>query len=145
MSFFPVISTHDCEGFAVLFNYPPNNWQRVVCKQRALGVCWASQGLWHSVKLANLAFGASVRISTSDLVNIVPDGCTPFLFLSDNDPPEVSEALPNRFAPSTVPNWRGCLGLIGKEDISFELLNRASKMDPENSVIQELLSKFVLN
>ena len=35
--------------------------------------------------------------------------------------------------------------LIGKEDISFELLNRASKMDPENSVIQELLSKFVLN
>jgi hypothetical protein len=35
--------------------------------------------------------------------------------------------------------------LVGKEDISFELLNRASKMDPESTVIQELLSKFVLN
>jgi hypothetical protein len=35
--------------------------------------------------------------------------------------------------------------LVGKEDISLELLTRASKMDPENLVIQELLSKFVLN
>jgi HAMP domain-containing protein/tetratricopeptide (TPR) repeat protein len=35
--------------------------------------------------------------------------------------------------------------LVGKEDISLELLTRASKMDPENLVIQDLLSKFVLN
>jgi predicted Zn-dependent protease len=35
--------------------------------------------------------------------------------------------------------------LVGKEDISLELLTRAAKMDPENSVIQDLLSKFVVN
>jgi HAMP domain-containing protein len=35
--------------------------------------------------------------------------------------------------------------LVGKEDISIELLTRASKMDPENNLIQDLLSKYVLN
>jgi hypothetical protein len=112
MSFYPILDSPECTGFTVLYNYPPNNWQKIFGRERALYVCWAETDLWHSKKLAMVPFGESIRITRLALESVVPTECTPFLFLTEEDPPAISESLPSRFSPSTIPNWRGTLGLM---------------------------------
>jgi len=112
MSFYPLLSAPGLTGRTTLYNFPPNNWEYSCKKSRFVNLTWAQDGVWRSVTLGELAFGALQVYTRADVAAYVPEDALPMLSLASYPFPEVKKSLPRGMYGTTTPNWRGTLGLV---------------------------------
>lgn len=112
MSFYPLLAAPGCTGQTTLCNYPPNNWEDTRKEVRCANLTWAQDGVWHSVKLGELNFGAMQAYTLADVAEYVPDGALPLLSLASTSFTLCSESLPAVMHGTNMPNWRATLGLV---------------------------------
>jgi hypothetical protein len=112
MSFYPILSAPGCTGYTTLYNFPPNNWEDTRKESRYVNLTWAQDGVWRSVALGELAFGAMQAYTRADLSAHVPEDALPLLSLTASPFPECSESLPAAIHSTTTPNWRATVGLM---------------------------------
>lgn len=112
MSYFPILTAPDCQGWTTLCNFSPNNWEVIDKTDKYLNVTWAENGVWHSRNLCKLKSDELRTITISELEGIVPDDALPLLSLSLNELPETSDVLPSiDIFRTNLPAWRATLGL----------------------------------
>ena len=120
LSFFPILHAPGCTGITMLCNFPPNNWEDVTSKTRLVNLTWNQGGIWHSITIDDLAFGAMRSYSRFDIPSRVPQDALPLLSLSSHLLPSLSESLPWTMSGTSVPNWRATLSLSsGKTSTSY--------------------------
>ena len=112
MSYYPILTAPGCAGQTTLYNFPPNTWENVSKDCRLINLTWAQDGIWRSVTLGELAFGAMQAFTSGDVTSHVPDGTLPLLSLASSAFPEHSESLPTVMHGTNMPNWRATLGLV---------------------------------
>lgn len=112
MSFYPILSAPSCTGQTTLYNFPPNNWEDRRKERRFVNLTWAQDGVWRSVTLGELAFGAMQAYTRADLAVHMPEDALPLLSLASTPFPERSESLPTGMDGTNMPNWRATLGLV---------------------------------
>jgi hypothetical protein len=112
MSFYPVLWAPGCMGQTTLYNFPPNNWEDIRKESRYVNLTWAQDGVWRSVTLGELAFGAMQAYTRVDLAAYVPEDALPLLSLASSPFPAFSQSLPTPMQGTITPNWRATLGLV---------------------------------
>lgn len=112
MSYYPILKAPGCAGQTTLYNFPPNNWEDIRKDCRLVNLTWAEDGIWRSVTLGELAFGAMQVYTMADMSAYVPEDALPLLSLASSPFPECSESLPSPMHGTTMPNWRATLGLV---------------------------------
>jgi hypothetical protein len=111
MSFYPLLKAPGCSGKTTLCNFPPNNWEDIRKESRCVNLTWAHNGVWRSVKLGELAFGAMQEFTYVDVAAHVPEGTLPLLSLAPSPFPEYSNSLPAGIHGTATPSWRAALCL----------------------------------
>jgi len=112
MSFYPVLAAPGSTGQTTLYNFPPNNWEDMRKERRLVNLTWAQDGVWRSVTLDELAFGAMQTYTRGGIASQVPDDALPLLSLASTPFPDCSESLPAGMQGTNMPNWRATLGLV---------------------------------
>jgi hypothetical protein len=112
MSFFPLLSAPNCNGWVGLSNFSPNNWEINHSNSQCINVTWASNGIWTTKNLDVLTQGHFRNITASDLVGIVPKDSLPLLSLTSSPMAEKSDLIPQIDSQQNIlPVWRATLGL----------------------------------
>lgn len=112
MSYYPILKAPHCQGWTTLCNFPPNNWERKISKEKFINVTWAEGGQWRTENVGKLAFNGIRTFGFNDLLKVIPQGVLPLLSLTLSKPPAHSDSLPQLEAIRTVmPAWRATLGL----------------------------------
>ena len=105
-----------------MFNFPPNNWEKVSRISRYLNVSCSDGDRWLNRCLGAVKYGDSARLTQTDLNTLFENACPDATFsltLSNEVPPEVSDTLPPSCVPKTsVPVWRASLGLVSATGVS---------------------------
>jgi hypothetical protein len=116
MIFYPLLSAPGCQGYTILSNFPPNNWESKNTKSKYVHVTWLENQHWHTEFLQTIVYGQFLTITSDDLCGIVPESSLPLLSLLDNKVSTKADTLPDHKISKTVmPSWRATLGLKGKE------------------------------
>jgi hypothetical protein len=112
MSFFPLLSAPNCNGWVGLSNFAPNNWEVWFNNSKYINVTWASQDVWKTKSIGVLKPGETTDITSKDLVGIVPQDAFPLLSLTNTARNEESDELPKFDSVQTYfPISRATLGL----------------------------------
>lgn len=112
MSYYPILKAPDCQGWTTLCNFPPNNWETKVSKERFINVTWAEDGQWRTENVGKLAVNGIRTFGFDDLLKVIPQGVLPLLSLTLSKPPAYSGNLPRLEAVRTVmPAFRATIGL----------------------------------
>lgn len=111
MSFYPVLKAPGCIGQTTLCNFPPNNWENKSTKPRLVNLTWAHEGLWHTLTLGELAFGAMQTYTLSHFSSFIPEDVLPLLSLTSSPLPTCNPCLPCAKTGTHYPNWRATLAL----------------------------------
>jgi hypothetical protein len=114
MSYYPILKVPDCVGSTTLFNFAPNNWERVERQKRYINATWAEGNIWRSLCIGTLAVGDSCTLSAADILmdSLVSEQIV-FLSLTTKALQSKSQELPTiETHPFTsVPAWRATLRL----------------------------------
>jgi hypothetical protein len=114
MSYYPILKAPGCIGSVTLFNFAPNNWERVQRRQRFINATWVEGNIWRSECIGTLAIEESRTILATDIMEY---GAEPekaiFLSLTTAVLPGECQALPSiELHPLTfAPAWRATLRL----------------------------------
>lgn len=111
MSFYPILSAPGCSGQTTVYNFAPNNWEKVSKCTRLVNLTWASDGAWHSIVLTELPFGSAETFSRKNVCPHLPADILPLLSLSKDPLPRRSTNLPSVMHSTAMPNWRATLSL----------------------------------
>lgn len=112
MSYFPIISAPDCEGWTELSNFPPNNWEARQPRTKFINLTWSADGVWTTTSLGTLEPSKCRLIAESFITETVPKGSLPLLSLTETPVVVKSNALPVLdSAQTSLPAWRATLGL----------------------------------
>ncbi len=112
MSFYPLLCAPGCTGKTTLYNFPPNNWEDLSKESRFVNLTWEQEGVWHSLVLGELEFGAIKPYTKADLAAYIPTDALPLLSLAPAPFPARSEALPICISNTNMPNWRATMELV---------------------------------
>lgn len=126
MSYFPVLVAPGCTARTTLYNFPPNNWEDMRKERRLVNLTWAQDGVWRSVTLGELAYGAMQTYSWADFAAYVPKNTLPLLSLAVSSYPDCSLLLPMSMRGTDIPNWRAELSL----DSSLASTSYQGELDP---------------
>ncbi len=114
MSYYPILTAPDSEGFTVLHNFPPNNWEISSRGPKYVNATTISEGVWTSKTIGFLDHMESKTYTRFD-VGAIEGLC--LLSLTEAPLPEVSPQLPNLKSQTFIPNWRATLGLRRKDAV----------------------------
>ncbi len=116
MSFYPILKAPACHGWTTVCNFSPNNWEVTRRHEQLINVTWAAEGVWISKNLGVLAPGGLRTVTARDVADVVPADALALLSLTRTPPPPESDVLPTLDTDqTTVPAWRGTLGLSTSE------------------------------
>ena len=108
MSYYPILVAPDCEGFTVLHNFPPNNWEVSSRRAKYVNATTISEGVWISKTVGLLDYMESKSFTGID-VELIEGLC--LLSLTEAPLPAASHELPSLKSGTFIPNWRATLGL----------------------------------
>tara|TARA_B100000767_G_C19682613_1_gene500283 strand:- start:25 stop:831 length:807 start_codon:yes stop_codon:yes gene_type:complete len=110
-NFYPILRAPNCNGFTVVHNYPPNNWEIRKNFDKYINITWSDGFKWNTKIIGTLAKNKSYRINEKDL-NFVPNHLLALSSLSINKLPTTSDILPEDIDMKTnMPEWRATIGL----------------------------------
>lgn len=112
MSFFPILTAPGCKGRTTVFNFPPNNWEKIRKDKRLINLTWTDGVKWRSEPIGELAFGDAREFTYDDLKTYLPPDALPLLSLGAEALPATSQLLPESQRVTVVPSWRATLGLF---------------------------------
>ena len=114
MSYYPILKVPGCVGSTTLFNFAPNNWERVERRRRFINATWSEGKIWRSECIGTLAIDESRTLTTKD---ITKDGLATenviFLSLTTTVLPSECQELPTieTHPLTSAPAWRATLRL----------------------------------
>ena len=113
-NFYPILRAPNCNGFTVVHNYSPNNWEIKKNFDKYINITWSDGFKWNTKIIGTLGKNKSYRINENDL-NFVPNHSLALSSLSINKLPTISDILPEDIDMKTnMPEWRATLGLESK-------------------------------
>ena len=114
MSYYPILKVPGCVGSATLFNFAPNNWERVECRQRFINATWAEGKIWRSECIGTLEIDESRTLTAIDITKhgLVTENVI-FLSLMTTVLPSECQELPSieTHPLTSAPAWRATLRL----------------------------------
>jgi hypothetical protein len=112
MSYFPILKAPYCHGQTILYNFPPNNWEKTFKLDQFIHLTYIKDTKWQSILLGKLRYKAFKKIGSEDIIGLIPEGSLGLLSLSRDPLPEKSDELPVLNCNHTiVPEYRSTLGL----------------------------------
>ena len=112
--FYPLLKAPNCEGFTVVHNYAPNNWEVRKNYKKYINITWSDGSCWHTKIIGTLGQNKSFKIEEKAL-NFLPKNSLALSSLSINKLPPESDILPNDIDMQTnLPEWRASIGLESK-------------------------------
>jgi hypothetical protein len=117
MPFFPILKTFDAEGFSVIHNYVPNDWEKSNMESKTLWAIYSDGKHWVTKNLGEIHYGMSRQIYYTEF-NLTPiDKAYPLIILQFRKTTleKKLEELPNHeFQYPSVPEWRATTGFSYK-------------------------------
>lgn len=126
MSFYPLLKAPGCRGKTTLCNFSPNNWEYIQKKDKLIYVTWADGEVWRSINIGELRYNQTIIIDEEYINKYVSSDALMLLSITDKQIAEISKTIPVVKSPTTMPAWRGSLGL----ENSYTSTSYQGEVDP---------------
>ena len=118
MSFFPLCNIKNTEGSCTVYNYSPNNWEKVSTGEKDLWALYSNGHQWITKKICKINEGDSKTLYYKDFDLQTNDHVSPLIVLQLRKTPikpELSDLPANEFKFSSSPEWRSTVAFSYKE------------------------------
>jgi len=133
--FYPLLRAPNCEGFTVVHNYAPNNWEVRKNYEKYINITWSDGSCWHTKIIGTLGMNKSFKIREKAL-NFLPKNTLALSSLSINKLPPESDILPDDIDMQTnLPEWRASIGLESKLGGCTSFQGEAFAFPPNGSLL----------
>ncbi len=124
MAFFPLIKTKHLDGFCVMHNFPPNNWEPTISSKKDVWAIYSDGKKWVTKFVDEIEIGMSKKYFYSDVYKgELREAPTLILlqFRKSKIGDNLEEIPSHEFVFNKVPEWRSTIGFaLNESETSYQ-------------------------